>query len=258
MTTYCWPIDTTACPDFDTFDTPIQDMAKDLAAMAMRMLTGYSRGSCPVTVRPCSVPCVSRSASWRWEGGTFVPHINSLGLWTNATCGCSWACGHDSTTSVFLPGVVSAITAVKIDGVVLDASKYRVDNGNILVRTDGLTWPTTQDMTKDDDQVGTWSVRYTDTPAVDTLGQYAAGLLACEYAKSLTNDKSCSLPKSATSITRQGITMTLTPGAFPDGLTGIHIVDSYLLSVNPSKLKRPPSVISPDTLAPTVTTWRAP
>lgn len=254
----CWPVDETACPDFATFDVAVQDMAKDLAGMTLRMLTAGVVGGCPITIRPCSVPCISRSKAWRWEGGTFVPTVTRLGTWVNIGCGCGWACGHDSAASVVLPSAwVGEVVSVRVDGVVVDPSKYRVDDGNVLVRTDGQAWPTTQDIAAEDTQAGTFSITYAPGRPVDTLGAYAAGLLACEFAKALTS-KPCALPKSATAITRQGVSMTLTPGAFPKGLTGLHVVDAYILSVNPHALKTPPAVISPDLLAPTTTTWRAP
>jgi hypothetical protein len=59
-------------------------------------------------------------------------------------------------------------------------------------------------------------------------------------------------------MTRQGVTFTLAPGLFPNGLTGIRVIDAYILSINPHGLKEQPSVWSPDLDYPTVTTWTSP
>jgi hypothetical protein len=250
--THCWPINTEACADWSTFDPPVQELALGFAGMTMRMLTAYAVGSCPVTVRPCSVPCVQRCSAWSWVGGTFVPVIGAGGLWVNMTCGCGWACSHSAASVITLPGLVGEVLAVKVDGVDVAASAYRVDNGNQLVRTDGEPWPTTQDMTLGDSEVGTFSVSYRRGPGVDTRGAYAAGLLACEFAKGLTGGD-CKLPRSVVQMTRQGVTFTRTPGVFPDGLTGNQIVDAYIISVNPRHLQEQPVVWSPDLDYPTIT-----
>ena len=252
----CWPVDTTVCDELTSLDAAKRDVAVALAAQTMRALTGYQVGGCPGTLRPCSVACAAGSPGWHWVNGTFVP-VNLSGTWVNVTCGCGWDCKHPAGTSVRLPGVVSYIEEVKVDGVVLAPTAYRVDNGNLLVRTDGQGWPTTQDMGKADTEVGTWSVTYGTGVPVDALGAHVAGMLACEYAKAL-GGKACSLPKSVTTITRQGITMQITPGAFPEGLTGIPAVDAYIVRWNPYRLKTPPEVWTPDLAGGSVTTWSAP
>jgi hypothetical protein len=255
--THCWPIDETACDDWTEFDPAIQDLAVGYAGITMRMLTAYAVGACPLTVRPCGVPCVSRSSRWSWTGGTFVPVIGAGGAWINMTCGCAWGCSHPAMSTITLPGLNGKVVEVKVDGAVLSPTAYRIDNGNQLVRTDGEQWPASQDMAAADDQPGTFSVTYQRQPGVDTRGAWAAGILACEYAHALTG-KDCSLPRSVTQMTRQGVTFTLAPGLFPNGLTGIRVIDAYILSINPHGLKEQPSVWSPDLDYPTVTTWTSP
>lgn len=239
----CWPIDHGCCDDFDTYPDNVQARADALAAQTMRMLTGYSVGGCATTLRPCSVSCVSGSYGWDWSGGTFTPHINGLGQWVNA-CGCSGGCGCKALSTVHL-GNYGTVTEVKVDGDIVSPTLYRVQNGTDLVRLDGNLWPTCQDMALADTEVGTFSVKVQRGAPVDGLGAYAAGVLACEYAKACTGQK-CRLPANATNVTRAGITMDLTSAAFPDGLTGIREVDLIIQRYNPHGLKMPSVVWSPD------------
>lgn len=242
VTQTCWsPLDTSCCAtEWDAYSPEIQQRAEALAVGTLRALTGYRIGGCPVTVRPCRSVCAAAIDGLMFGWNT-VP-INWSGAWFNcmcveATCGCGALC------EVELPGPVGSIEQVLVDGVSLDPSAYRVDEGRFLVRTDGTCWPDCQDLAQDTTAVGTFAVTYVQGLAVDTLGQYAAGLLACEYAKACSGAK-CRLPGGVTDITRQGISMRIE--AFPGGLTGIREVDAYVAIVNPNHLTQPSTVWTPE------------
>lgn len=240
----CWPVDDTVCAGVDDLPDGTWDVAVALAAQSLRMLTGYRVGGCPVTVRPCSNACVATSSAWYSWGTGWMPYVNGLGQWVNGCCGAS-ACDHLGAAMIVLPGPVGAIEEILIDGEVVEADTYRVDNGNELVRLDGAVWPTIQDMTLGPDEVGAFAVTYLRGVAVDGLGARAAGLLACEFSKALTGQK-CKLPAGVTSISRQGVTMEILPGAFPGGRTGVQEVDLFVQRWNPNALKAPTTVWSPD------------
>jgi hypothetical protein len=244
----CWPVDHGCCDDFDTYPLSVQERADALASQTMRMLTGYSVGGCPVLLRPCTSTCASTSVGWYYNGGTFYPHIDALGRWVNA-CGCSYNCACSALSVIELGGIVGRVVQVKQDGVVVPTSAYRVDNGNRLVRLDGEVWPACQDMAAPDTAVGTLSVSVQRGALVDGLGAYAAGLLACEYAKACSGKK-CRLPSGVTNVTRQGVTMEIASTAFPGGLTGIREVDIVIKRYNPHGLTRPSAVWSPDISTP--------
>lgn len=241
---YCWPVDESACHELDEYSASVQVRAKALAGSTMHMLTGYSVGGCPVTIRPRRI-CDSHAAGIR----PFLQPMNYAGVWFNG-CGCSNGL---PPNVIELPLPVGRVDVVKVDGVALDPSAYEVASGRYLVRIDGTAWPLAQDVTKPDTQVGTFAITYLRAKPVDGLGAYAAGLLACEYAKAISG-KSCALPSGVTSITRQGVSMTIPSGAFPDGLTGIREIDSYVRSHNPHGLTMPSLVISPERPQPWVTT----
>jgi hypothetical protein len=71
------------------------------------------------------------------------------------------------------------------------------------------------------------------------------GMLACEYAKSLTNQP-CSLPAKMTRLSRQGVEIEVAPADPEDGRTGIKAVDDVIAALNPSRRKAPPMILSPD------------
>lgn len=255
----CWPIDHSCCQA--TWDkaegedgayTDAQKTRADLlAAMTMRMLTGYRVGGCPVTVRPCRAGCGGSTWAAYPVGASGPPGVGvypvySSGTWLNIGCGCAAdGCSCTKVCEVRLSGEVGSVDEVLLDGTVLDPSAYRLDNGNLLTRVDGDCWPLCQDLAAPDTAEGTWSVTYTPGAVVDPLGEFAAGLLACEYVKACAGED-CALPPTVTQIVRQGMTMSLTPGTFSNGLTGIREVDAYILRINPHLLKAPSAVWSPD------------
>jgi len=280
---YCWPVDwacdqafyddLTTMPDPEDPDGPripdpdgilVAERAEALAAQTLQALTGYRVGGCPVAVRPCSPRCIPGSwltapgtpSNWAgYSGWTFSPYIGAGGQWLNA-CGCvNDGCSCTKVEEVILPGVVGLVVSVEIDGAALSPFAYRVDNGNRLVRTDGGSWPSCQDMNADEGE-GTFIVTYQRGAPVDGLGAWASGLLAKQYAMACTGGR-CDLPTGVTSIVRSGISMEIATGAFPDGLTGIRDVDSFIQSWNPYTNLGPAEVFSPDVPRGRQTTWRA-
>lgn len=241
ITTDCWPVDTSCCDGFDDYDFLIQDRAIMLATRALRSLTAYRVGGCDITVRPCTSPCVQGT----WSGGSWTP-MNWAGVWYN--CGCIGSCLHGALE---LAAPVGHVTSIKIDGAAF--TDYAIADRNKLVRTDGERWPAANDLTLPDTETGTWSVTYLNAYEVDALGAYAAGVLACEFAKACSG-ASCRLPSNVTQVVRQGIAMTILPGTFPDGVTGIREVDTYIRTWNPGRFTVPPAVWSPQQQRPV--TWQ--
>ena len=271
MPEFCWPVDTSCVPDWDAWDIPPdptadppepgvplysdadKEYAVALAGQSMRLLTGFRVGGCPITVRPSGRGCQQRT--WRAypvEGGDapWAP-VNMGGTWLNIGCGHPGGCGCIDVHQVRLSGTPSrdAVTEVKVDGMVLDPAAWRLDPGGLLVRTDGQGWPLCQDLTKPDTEEGTWSVTYTPGVAVDGLGARAAGVLAGQFVRACSGGQ-CELADNVTQIVRQGVTLSLGVGAFPNGRTGIRAVDAYLERWNPHGHTTPPTVYSPDVRRP--------
>jgi hypothetical protein len=234
-----WSPDMSCCENWGDLDDALLCKAVDLAWDTLRVLSGGQVGNCPVLVRPalsaqCNV-CVTAG-------------LNQCGK-----SGCSCA----RLEEIVLPGPVAEVWQVKVDGVTLSVDAYRVDNGNRLIRTDGSKWPTCQQMDKGVDDEGTMAIWYVPGVVPGAAGAWAAGVLTCEFTKACSGGK-CRLPSSVTSIARQGISMEISTGMFPDGMTGIREVDAFLTSVNPYVHRTPPKVWSPD-LVPAkhrYTTWQ--
>src|SRR5262245_6047742 len=249
------PPDVTCCPTWDDYAPEVQEQASALAAETFWMLTGYRVGGCPVTIRPCRAGC-GGARTWATfqvrspGGGQFAgvpggPHVVA-GEWVNIGCGCTGqGCGCTSVCEVILPGEASAVTLVLLDGEEVDPDDYRLDPPNRLVATGDQCWPLCQDMAADNDAVGAFAVTYQPGPAWGVADMAAVGRLACEYAKGCTGQP-CALPANVTAVSRQGVSLTLSPGAFPNGNTGIREVDDRVARWNPHRLKVPSTVWSPD------------
>lgn len=267
----CWPVSVECVDDwYDTVlvaadpdaDPPVEEheepkytprqqaYAAALAGQTMRMLTAYRVGGCAITVRPCQRDCVW--PTWQvypvrgYQGSTPWLPVNLGGQWINIGCGHSGGCGCSGVSEVSLHGPAGAVTQVKVDGVPLSPTAYRLDPGGRLVRLDGEQWPICQDLDAPDTEEGTWSVSYVQGVAVDGQGALAAGALAGQYVRACTGGD-CDLPTTVTQIVRNGVTVTMAPGAFPNGKTGIKSVDAYLERWNPQGLRSAPMTVwSPD------------
>jgi hypothetical protein len=232
----------------------VMERADALAWSTLAALTGYRLSLCPIQLRPCVARCI-QGTTWQTaavESGGLSPFV-SEGRWYNG-CGCTTDCSCTSLCEIRMPSEVGGIDAVWLDGVELEKSSFRVDNGNRLVRLDGECFPACQDMTINDRTLGGLWVSYYPGVAPNDLFRYAAGVLAVEFFRACSG-KDCRLPSGVTNITRAGITMEIAPGTFPGGFTGIAEVDAVIRVYNPFALKSPPRVLSPDRRVGRIPTW---
>ena len=208
-------------------------------------------GLCSETIRPCSGGSALPGFSWgRWTFPWYP--IKSGGNWLNIgpACGChiSYDCACSGIPQVNLGrSDVTDIYRVVIDSTELSSSAFRLDEGRYLVRTDGNQWPCCQDLSKDIGETGTWYIELAYGVAPPQMGVSAVTKLACELAKSCVGAQ-CDLPERVSTITRQGVSMTLLdPQDFlTEGRTGLYEVDLFLKAVNPAGLARRGTVWSPE------------
>lgn len=222
----------------------------DMAVDYLWRWTNTIFGLCEVVVRPCREDCLDPTVFWGggpYTGGHFAP-VSIRGRTYYLTCrSCGTRrCSCDEIDGIALPGPVSEVTKVLLDGVEVDPSLYKVLNRRHLVRTDGQAWPTCQDVTRDSTEEGTFEVTYLRGVAVPQGGQIAAGLLANEFAKAAANDSSCQLPKRLQTVTRQGVTVAMIDSFenVDKGFTGIWLIDAWVNGI--VKSPRPSRVMSPD------------
>lgn len=259
MLTACeWPVDyshctppgvdageSTGCAVLDGMEDEQRAIYEQAAGDYLWNWTGRLFGLCEVVIRPCRVDPEVRSSTFAGRGphpspGSASGWIPALidGQWFNIGCGtCKGSCDcrlNSGTLSLSLPGPVVEVVSVKVDGVELPESSYRLAYGEYLIRTDGKFWPAQQDLLLDASMVDTFEVVYKRGTEVPTGGQIAAGVLACELAKAACNDDSCQLPQRMQTITRQGVTVGFQDDfdGLDKGRVGIWLIDSWVASVN--------------------------
>lgn len=246
-----WPIYWTC--DVSSYSPALTGYAVGAATRILWSLSGRRFGLCTSTLRPCAEDCVSGDApflgSRDWPVGYSMPPWD---FYRTPYCGgCAGSCSCSVLSEVRLPAPVDSVTSVKADGAVLSPSAYRLDNNRLLVRTDGQRWPRCNDLNKNDDQPGTWSVTARFGEDVPDPGRLAMGELACEILKASTGTD-CRLPPGVTQLVRQGVTIQ-----YPDvgqllkeGRTGLYLVDLFLASENPTGLRQRGRVYSVDRMLP--------
>lgn len=235
-----------ACP-LPTGSEAVSGTALAAATEVLWKRTGQRFGLCTQTLRPCASDCFDN----------FLPNgiipfslryptpYNYRGMWFNLGCGgCPGSCSCTIIHEAMLPAPVANITQVKVDGVIMPASDYRVDDQRILMRLDGNPWPRCNDLNNDDSETGTWSVTAQFGEVVPELGKSAVGELTTEFIKYLMCDESCALPTAAQSIQRQGVSMSFFD---PDRILGqdrigLYFCDLFLTTWNPSNIQRPARV----------------
>jgi hypothetical protein len=241
------------CSALDDLDE-YGDLKPALLSAATSLLwnwTGRVFGLSEVTVRPCRTDCAPSTyhgiagipSSYRT--GPFLPILIN-GEFYNVRCGRKCKDDDRSMAEIGLPGPVDTVLQVRVDGEVLPASAYRVDNRVWLVRTDGDTWPVCQDLTAEPTEPNTFEVTYLWGAPVPDGGRLAATVLACEMAKA-TLGRDCSLPQRVQSVSREGVSIAVldTFEGLEAGRTGIWVVDSWVTSV--MNAPRKARVLSPDT-----------
>lgn len=235
------------CANFPEGTTPeLEAFAAMAATEALWSRTKQQFGTCSVELRPCRKDCLPTwplipTSGWNDLTGGVWPFPQPAlvgGNWINVACGsCFTDCSCSHVSEVRLPYPVAAIIEVRVDGVVLPSSAYRVDNFNLLVRLDGEDWPRCNDLNLDDSQPGTWSVTASYGRAVPQLGKLAAGQLAVEIAKRCVNASGCLIgERSVQEVTRQGVKKVFFDAneAFKGGLIGLSWVDMFIKTYNPS------------------------
>ncbi len=222
-------------------------VAATLASQNLYRFSGRQYGGqCTDHVRPCVGINTATNGqiilTWLVPRGFPYPTlpVHTTDGWQNIGCsgaGCWVPC-------VFLPGPVSDITEVRVDGQVLTkGTDYKVSGYSQLCRTDGQLWPIGQDMTKELTEDGTFYVEWTRGKPIDIVQKR----MAREYALQRIIHLLCT--KMATcDVSNEGVVTLSADGvsaAFDSftelaaaGKTGIKLVDEWLGSVNPYGRKR--------------------
>lgn len=224
---WCTPDQVAAAGDAE-FNATLLD---DVCWMATEVLYNFTRrrwgGICTDVIRPCNRACLTPGMG----------------------CGCGYL------SQFLLPGrPVVAITEVLVDGALVPAGEYRLDDKKMLVgleKADGRlrVWPSCQRLDLAVTERFTWQVTYTYGAEPPPGGVRAAISLAYQLALMLTpaTEGKCRLPKRVTSISRQGVTLAILDPLtlFKDGQTGLAEVDLWVAGVNRGSDMRSAVLIDP-------------
>ncbi len=240
------------CDDWDTFTPQQQERAIRLATTVLWAATGRRFGPCEVTVQPCrpkeGPPLYRVYPVTRVSGmGPFFPYLYG-GQWFNpgqGGCGC---CNSRCELPLQGPTSTEAVLEVTIDGVIQDPDSYTIMDTYRLVRLDGFgCWPTCVNYSKQDPP--DFTVTYLRGNPVPMPLLDAAGVLACEFAKSCAG-ADCRINQNITSLTRQGVEFEVNEIDLSEAgnwqLTGVTEVDRIIRIYNPYGLTQRPRIISPD------------
>lgn len=197
--------------------TPLEDPVVAASQILYRLSNNQFPGTCTARVRPCGVnQC---AGPWQnWQGWGWLPVNRDLGVYG------SWGsigdgCGCQPLSRVPLAGGAREILEVTIDGAIVDAATYRLDERRYLTRVPDpadpdtrLSWPACQDMSLPETDEGTFSILYTYGQDPPVAGILAAQELACAIHQTCAGGGSteeCALPTGVVEIQRQGITIKL-------------------------------------------------
>lgn len=137
----------------------------------------------------------------------------------------------------------SAIREVRVHGEVVDPSLYAYDpSRQMLCAMPGHRWPTRDPRTS---HVPALEVDVMIGEEPDTWALAVATELACEVLTSIKGGK-CRLPSNATTVSSQGIVITLSPDEL---IYAMPSVISWVNSVNPHRVSSPARVMSPEARA---------
>ena len=218
------------------------DITGSMLSVATEILwakSGRQFDECVTTLRPCRKDCWG--GSWpfydRWnEFGRSWPYpYNYAGQWFNLGCGgCPGSCSCAVLYEAKLPQPIAAVNEVIVDGEVLSPTAYRVYDNQMLIRTDGNSWPVCNNLNLDTTEPNTWAVTVTLGTRVPESGRLAVGELTAELTKACVGED-CKLPSPVQQLVRQGVSMTfLDPNSvFADGKIGLYFCDLFLSAFNP-------------------------
>lgn len=224
-----------------------------MAAEFLNRWTGQRFGLSEVKLIPCYRPLrptTFQGLGPRTGGRRWFAYGAPWRLWCSA---CGQTCSCLAPYGIRLPGPVHEVLEVTIDGVTVAPESYELRRYGHLVRIDGDRWPAFRSLTPRQEHEGLgWRVRYVRGEPLPSAGGVALGILAIEFWKAYAGDRSCQLPTRLSSITREGVSVTVldTFEDLQEGHTGIWAVDSWIASVIHAPQR--PVIASPDVARPRI------
>jgi hypothetical protein len=221
------------CPLPDSISEVAAESAIEIASAVLYEVTGRRwSGLGSVVVRP-----VAEDTSTKF----LVPGWNeSWGSYDSSLGSCIPT---DTLDLGFFP--VVEISRVRVNGAVVPASNYQLQQRRFLVRVDGGTWPCDQDISLPPTAPDTFAVDIVHGIEPPEAGKHACSVYAAELAKSFCN-LDCALPQRTQYMTRQGVsTILMDPlNVIERGMIGLPTVDAWVRAVNPHQRRKRAQIVS--------------
>lgn len=217
-----WPIPEAGscvggCDIPDDVDEDLLASASVQAGIVLHTLSGRRVGTCLEVLRPLSECGVCRGY-------------------------CSCGSGDRLRVSSW-SGPVTAVTEVTVDGDTLDDAEWRFyPSGQLLYRVPPDVWPTKDVKWADCGDPDTMCVDAVIGYPPDVWALAVHAELTCELVRNCLGLK-CRLPRNASNVTGQGVTITLTPTELKQFIPA---VAGWVAAVNPDGAQTPGQVFSPD------------
>lgn len=198
-------------------DPDLLEAASIQAGVILRTLSGGRVGLCADTIRPISECRVCRGIC---------------------------VCGSGDRIRLYSPrGPITGVGEVNIDGDIVDPSEYRFyPSGQLLYRAPPDVWPSVDRKWAACGEPETMCVQVLIGNAPDAWALAVHAELTCELLASCTGGP-CRLPRNATSVTGQGISVTLSPTELKQFIPS---VAGWVAAVNPDNAQTIPRLFSPD------------
>lgn len=206
----------------------------------MYVLTGRQYpGACQATVRPVR-QCLQVPLSPGWGASLWGAYDTYTAPWPSLL-GVPECCTDGDPIPLSAP--VRSVDSVFIDGAPF--YDWYLD-GNRLRRTDGRRWPDYRKVWLPDTEDKTFSIVYTFGPDSPRLLTTASLELAVQLYFDSVSSSDCQLPPATSSVSSQGITMTLSERVEQAREAGrvLPAINNALGTLNPSNQRQPPEYLS--------------
>lgn len=211
---------------------------------------GNYTGCCETKFRPCRRTCGKGLApllSFPVTGITELDEIRAV-VW-QCSCPVPVGCSCSTWDRLAVPfRYVTSVVEVKIDGVVLAPSAYRLADGWLL-RIDGDLWPECNATELADTEPGTWSVTVLHGLGLPPEGVSIAAQFAVELAKACRGSE-CRLGPGIKVVHRAGVEYEIIEPVGDSVSTGFGPADDWIELVHGGHVSEPPRMYRPGRDAP--------
>lgn len=211
-------------------DERLEELLDQASEILWEALAFPTFGPCERTIHPCR-----RGPGW-------APSAQRRTASLYGGCSC---CGCEA---VILPGPVSDITEILVDGVAVDPTSYELHEGSHLIRTDG-SWPAGGGPASDERFV----VTYEMGSPVPTMVRDAAIELANYLWTMRCENRSNRLSRAATSVSTPGVSMSFSQAGRREAAAAVEqfaqelpLCHAAISTYNPTGMSIRPAVWSPD------------